>query len=75
MTVDWVSLAILAVAYVVTRFSKLSIRQQNLVNAVSMFGIVGWRATQSLQGPNGLITLGAAVLGVVYLVRAWRVQG
>ena len=73
MSVDWVSLVIVVLAYVATRYSKLSLRQQNLINAVAMFAVVGWRAySQGLQGTNGLITAGAGVLGVVYLVRAFR---
>lgn len=73
MTVDWVSLVIVVLGYVATRSSKLSLMQQNLINAVAMFAVVGWRwYSQGLQGTNGLITGGAAVLGVVYLVRAFR---
>ncbi len=73
MTVDWVSLVIVVAAYFATRASKLSLRQQNLINAVSMFAVVGWRAySMGLQGTNGLITGGAGVLGLVYLVRAFR---
>jgi hypothetical protein len=73
MSVDWVSLVIVIVAYVATRYSKLSLKQQNLINAVSMFAVVGWRLySLGPAGTNALITAGAGVLGLVYLVRALR---
>ncbi len=73
MRVDWVSLVIVVIAYAVTRASKMSLRQQNIVNAVAMFSVFGWRAySQGLEGTNGLITGAAGVLGVVHVVRAVR---
>lgn len=73
MSIDWVSLAIVLGAYVATRYSKLSVRQGNGINAGAMFAVFAWRAASAgLGGTNGLITMGAAVLGVMYLVRAIR---
>ena len=73
MRVDWVSLVIVVLAYALTRFSRLSLRQQNLINAAAMFSVFGWRAwSLGLEGTNGLITGAAGVLGVVHLVRAVR---
>ena len=71
--VDWVSLVIVVIAFAVSRLSTMSIRRQNLVNAVAMFAIVVWRLySLGTTGTNALITGAAAVLGVVYLVRALR---
>ncbi len=75
MTVDWVSLVIVVGAYFATRASKLSLRGQNGINAAAMFAVVGWRAYSlglNLQSTNTFITIGAAVLGVIYVARAAR---
>ena len=73
MSVDWVSLVIVVVAYLATRYSKISLKQANLINAVAMFAVVGWRVySLGTVGTNALITAGAGVLGIVYLVRALR---
>ncbi len=71
--IDWVSLVIVVIAFAVSRFSKMSIRQQNVVNAVAMFAIVAWRLySLGTAGTNALITAAAGVLGIVYLVRAFK---
>lgn len=71
--IDWVSLVIVVIAFAVSRFSTMSIRQQNVVNAVAMFSIVGWRLySMGTAGTNALITGAAGVLGIISLVRAFR---
>jgi hypothetical protein len=72
MTVDWVALVVLGVAYIVSLQTKISLRIRNLVFAVALFGIAGWRVySGGVAGNNALFAGLAAAMGGWYVWRAF----
>lgn len=72
MTVDWVALVVLGVAYLFSMQKSVPMKARLLVFAAACFGIAGWRLYLGGSQTNLLFVGIAAVLGVTYLVRAFR---
>lgn len=70
--IDWLAMAVLLAAYAFSRVSKASLATKNWVFAIALFGIAGWRLRSGVQGINLAVVLGAAIIGVTYVVQALR---
>lgn len=70
--IDYVSLALFLVAFVISQIRTLSLKVRYLVVAASCGAIAAYRLKMGAQGVNLAFVGVAAVLAVMYLVRAFR---
>ena len=70
--IDWVAVAILVVAYVISQIRTVPLRARHWVFALACFIIAGWRLRMGAAGTNLIFVGIAVVLGVVYAVQAMR---
>jgi hypothetical protein len=72
--IDWVAVAILAVAYVFSKVAPVSLAVKNVGFAIACFAIVGLRLRSGVAGNNLLFVGIAGALGVSYVVAAIKAR-
>lgn len=72
--IDWVAVAILAVAWVFSKITPFSLSVKNLVFALACFVIVGLRLRSGVAGNNLLLVAIAGAIGVSYVVAAIKAR-
>ena len=72
--IDWVSLAIFAVAFVVSQVRSIPLRVRYVILAVAFACIAALRLRMDRVGPNFAFGVLAAVFAAYYLVRAFRAR-
>lgn len=72
MTIDWISLIILGVAFGVGQIPSVPRYGREAVFAVACFAAAGFRVYRGLTGINALFTIGIVIYGCLSAFNAWK---